>query len=1022
MTIRFLLVFALIQPIFIRCQQPSKFDASQCEITKGCHLPEPKDSVGMGVAWNLLDDETLELELFVNTDQANGRYVAVGFSDDDQMGNEPVIECSAIAQQPPSLKFSFDKASGKGNERVPGDFSAHFSDVSTSFQDGQLYCKGTVKVSGSSGNEKVFKYDPSKEYHLLLANGKTTAKGLGYHKSQSSVSRKLRLAENSGFDKTQCGKSKGCTMPDAGSCYNVDGGIGASYRPIEGTQNIEFEIFGPANTSATNDVFVALGFSDDEFMNASSVIECSQLPGETNPTMKFSYNPVFNNTRIAGEEAIRAKLIQQSIGKISDGTVYCKGIVNVGGDANEPRIFKWNKDQGYHLLFAAGFTNANGLTPHWGSCVSILTFLDQLDNIGFNDAECGVKKGCFQPTDCDGGCDEIASSWQVLSPNKLHVELTGKVATTNKYVAMGFSTNGRMGNNSVIECSSFDNGKFSMTFSYNLVNAHYSNLRPSTDVSTLFSNQRVQFVDGVLYCSADVLVEGNANDQTVFKYEPDTNYTMVMATGETKTNGTEMGLGYHHGKRSVAPAQLLSDYIPPTAAPPPSGGGSFDSSACGKTKGCFEPTSGDAVSYRVINPSSIEFEFSSTQSSPSGVYLALGFTTDGQMSPANVIECSSLGNQALSMKFSANSGYSNSRIAGEEAIRSQYITDTQTSYTDGKIYCKGTVKSDGNANAQIFKYTPDQKYILIVAKGTASAGGLGYHGQNNKYRSSPLLLTDLSVNGSSGSTVTLVMLHAIFMTVAWMTMVPTAVIFARVLRSSWPTLKPGGLLIWFHIHRGANLIGIALMIAGFVLILVHKDWKFVTAGWGGKHAIIGIIALCLAWLQPFISTLRCSPNDPRRPIFNYIHRGIGVIAMVLATTAICIAGYHFTESRNVVQLVLALIPISVIFALSIFFIIFNNVVDVDTKSFTKNGNNSARTEDIPMRPTSKTETETTWTIRSPQSAASPDSDSSRNEVPLEKKRLWVNRFRELVVYGAVLIFVAIGTILSVFFALGLNGK
>lgn len=142
------------------------------------------------------------------------------------------------------------------------------------------------------------------------------------------------------------------------------------------------------------------------------------------------------------------------------------------------------------------------------------------------------------------------------------------------------------------------------------------------------------------------------------------------------------------------------------------------------------------------------------------------------------------------------------------------------------------------------------------------------------------------------------------------------------------------------------------MIAAFVLILIHKDWKFTTIGWGGKHAIIGIIALCLAWLQPFISTLRCSPNDSRRPIFNYIHRGIGVTAMVLASqfyriapfkseffkfsaTAICIAGYHFTGGRHVVQLVLALIPISVIFALSLFFIIFNNVVDVDTKSFTK---------------------------------------------------------------------------------------
>uniref|UniRef100_A0A8R1DW15 Cytochrome b561 domain-containing protein n=1 Tax=Caenorhabditis japonica TaxID=281687 RepID=A0A8R1DW15_CAEJA len=812
-------------------------------------------------------------------------------------------------------------------------------------------------------------------------------------------------------------------MPAKDSCYGVDGDIGASYRVVD-ESHIEFEIFGPANTTVNENVYIALGFSDDEKMNNISVIECSKLPSESSPTMKFSYNPAFTNARIAGEPAIRARLIQQSTGRISDGSVYCKGVVNVGGDSSNSQIFKWDKTRGYHLMMAAGFTDQNGLTVHSGSCVSILTFLDQLDNHGFNDATCGVSKGCFAPADCSGGCDEIRTSWAVLGPNKIHVELTGKAETLNRYIAMGFSTNGKMGNTSVIECSSFADQPYSMTFSYNQVGEHYLNLRPTTDVSALFTNRQVQYVDGVLYCSADVNVAGDLNDVTVFKYDPAAKYSIILATGAT--NGTTKTLGYHHTKRSVAPFQLLNDYTTPTDAPTdapaPTGSGTFDESTCGKSKACYSPSDNDVVAYRVISDDSIEFEIFSTQSSSSGVYTALGFSSNGKMSPASVIECSALGSQPLSMKFSSNSGYSNSRIAGEEAIRGQYITNTETSFVDGKIYCKGTVKSDGNSNSEIFKYNPDEKYYLIVAKGSASAGGLGYHGQTGRYVSSQRLLSDLSAGNGSGSKVTLVILHAIFMTVAWMTMVPIAVIFARVLRSSWPTVKPGGLLIWFHIHRGANLVGIALMIAGFVLILVHKDWTFVTSGWGGKHAIIGIISLCLAWLQPFISTLRCSPNDPRRPIFNYIHRGIGVIAMVLATTAICIAGYHFTSDRNVAQLILALIPIAMIFALSIFFIIFNNVVDVDTKSFAKNINVSgSRTDDIPMRPTSKTESETTWTIRSPPSDQSTNTNSSSNrEVPMEKKRAWVNRFREFVVYGAVLVFVAIGAILSVFFALGLS--
>lgn len=222
---------------------------------------------------------------------------------------------------------------------------------------------------------------------------------------------------------------------------------------------------------------------------------------------------------------------------------------------------------GYHLMFAAGFTDANGLTQHWGSCVSVLSFLDQVNNYQFNDNTCGITKGCFAPTDCKEGCNEIKASWTVLSPNQIHVELAGKTDKLNNYVAMGFSTNSQMGNASVIDCSSFNNQPYSLSFSYNQVGGeNYANLRPSTDISSLFTNQHVQFVDGYLYCSADVQVSGNANDLTVFKYDDSADYSIVLATGAT--DGTTKGLKYHSSKRSVAPSQKLNDYSTPTAAPP----------------------------------------------------------------------------------------------------------------------------------------------------------------------------------------------------------------------------------------------------------------------------------------------------------------------------------------------------------------------------------------------------------------------------------------------------------------------
>uniref|UniRef100_A0A8R1DTX0 Uncharacterized protein n=1 Tax=Caenorhabditis japonica TaxID=281687 RepID=A0A8R1DTX0_CAEJA len=100
------------------------------------------------------------------------------------------------------MKFSFDKVQGKGNNRIDGDYSSHFTDTTILFSNGVLYCKSKVKVGGDSNNPNVFKFDPNADYHLLLVNGKTNAKGLSYHKEQSSVSRKVRLADVSpGFDK-----------------------------------------------------------------------------------------------------------------------------------------------------------------------------------------------------------------------------------------------------------------------------------------------------------------------------------------------------------------------------------------------------------------------------------------------------------------------------------------------------------------------------------------------------------------------------------------------------------------------------------------------------------------------------------------------------------------------------------------------------------------------------------------------------------------------------------------------------
>lgn len=266
-------------------------------------------------------------------------------------------------------------------------------------------------------------------------------------------------------------------------------------------------------------------------------------------------------------------------------------------------------------------------------------------------------------------------------------------------------------------------------------------------------------------------------------------------------------------------------------------------------------------------------------------------------------------------------------------------------FSNGMLYCSAIVTVSGWAESnQVFTYDAKMSYYLLLARGTATNSGLTQH--TTTAVSNPRLLSDYSKSGSSGVNPTtkqrLIKAHAIMMLLSWFFFVPTAVMFARFLRSSWPTVKPGGLMIWFHVHRTCNLIGIALSIASFICIMTANSWEWTGPGsssskWGKVHTMVGIFALCLAWLQPFISAIRCNPSHPRRPYFNWAHRLIGVVAMILATTAVCIAADHFLSvwPHRALQLTLSLLPILMLLLLSVLFLVIDRRVEVHEMNFEK---------------------------------------------------------------------------------------
>uniref|UniRef100_A0AC35FSW9 Cytochrome b561 domain-containing protein n=1 Tax=Panagrolaimus sp. PS1159 TaxID=55785 RepID=A0AC35FSW9_9BILA len=150
---------------------------------------------------------------------------------------------------------------------------------------------------------------------------------------------------------------------------------------------------------------------------------------------------------------------------------------------------------------------------------------------------------------------------------------------------------------------------------------------------------------------------------------------------------------------------------------------------------------------------------------------------------------------------------------------------------------------------------------------------------------------------------TLLKVHGILMTLAWMIFISTAILFARFYRGFWPNTTLCGLFLWFHFHRTLNIIGVGATIAGFVCIFVARNWTWVgprpgnvpgsNSSWPSVHAMLGILACVVAWAQPINAVLRCHPKSRFRFIYNIYHIFFGYGAWLMAGAALMIACTHY---------------------------------------------------------------------------------------------------------------------------------
>ncbi|XP_074640618.1 ferric-chelate reductase 1-like [Tubulanus polymorphus] len=321
---------------------------------------------------------------------------------------------------------------------------------------------------------------------------------------------------------------------------------------------------------------------------------------------------------------------------------------------------------------------------------------------------------------------------------------------------------------------------------------------------------------------------------------------------------------------------------------------------CGLTKGCFMQPSNCVesdceylVTYRETpDKTAIDFEMSAKTTG----YVAVGFSKDQLMGDDSVIQCAFVSSNS---RVVISNSYNEKNLKANRPIPVPYkqggLTGMQGYYNNGRLSCRFRRNKvvTGGPSAQLFAI--DKPYYLFVARGAVTPDGyLVKH--NTSPGMYPLISpkkVDMVGNNMLYSYVpvrnNLVKAHGCMMIVAWILFVSFAMLMAHYYKPMWPNESLYKERVWFQVHRACMIVAVILIILAFILILIHaRGYSNLRGLPYAAHPILGFIIVALVIINPLITLCRCKPEDDDRPIFNWIHWGIGTVAHILAVINIFI--------------------------------------------------------------------------------------------------------------------------------------
>ncbi|KAK3552057.1 hypothetical protein QTP70_031786 [Hemibagrus guttatus] len=317
---------------------------------------------------------------------------------------------------------------------------------------------------------------------------------------------------------------------------------------------------------------------------------------------------------------------------------------------------------------------------------------------------------------------------------------------------------------------------------------------------------------------------------------------------------------------------------------------SISSTGCGSTKTCLsKPTDCDPSTNSncyfmsaMFMSSTSEFKFEI--SGRAAGYVAIGFSDDTEMGNDDIYICGKDTNGVIQLQHAFSTG-----TTRPTTIALGNVTLFNTSENNGVISCSFTSR---NTISTSRSSTTSNSYYIFLANGATSNGVIQMHPTDPLISSTKVDISNPQSLGSGSQLPAIVKAHGSLMLIAWMTLGSMGMLIARFLKSSAPGKRLCGKDVWFVAHVLLMLLSVAATIIAFILIFSYaQDWS------GGAHPVLGCLVMILSLVQPICAMFRCSPQDERRFIFNWVH-AINALAIKGLAVAAIFTGLLLADSSE----------------------------------------------------------------------------------------------------------------------------